>query len=385
MPLRYLGLMSGTSLDGIDAALVELEEGGGRLGARLEAFLFVPYDIERRRAIRAALGGGARELCRLNVELGCWFADAAERLLREAGVPASALAAVGSHGQTVWHEPPPAAPGAALRLGATLQLGEAAVIAERLGVPVVSDFRARDVAAGGQGAPLVPLVDRLLFSSPAGWRALQNIGGMANVTVLPPEGARHAVIAFDTGPGVAVLDAVVEIVTGGRARYDDDGRRAAAGRPSEALLGELLRDPYFREPPPKSTGREKFGDSYARALVRRGRELGLSDDDLVATATALTARTIARAYAELLEPETTPAECIVSGGGARNPTLMQMLAEALDPLPVTDLSALGWDPDAKEAAAFAILAHLHRTGAPGNFPSVTGASGPRVLGKLTPP
>jgi anhydro-N-acetylmuramic acid kinase len=213
---------------------------------------------------------------------------------------------------------------------------------------------------------------------------MQNIGGMANVTLLPPEGSDIDVLAFDTGPGVAVMDAVVEILSEGAERYDADGRRGASGSVSQELLTELLDDPYFKQPPPKSTGRERYGDAYARELIRRGREMGLGDGDLVATATALTARTIADGY-RLAESAATPEECIVSGGGARNPTLMQMLAEQLAPVPVTDLSALGWDPDAKEAVAFAILAHLFQTGRPGNLPSVTGASGPRILGKLTPP
>ena len=372
--------MSGTSLDGIDAALVEVDVKDGRLGARLEAFLSIPYDAEQHRLLKESLAGGARELCRLNVRLGEWFADAASRLLKEAGVAARDIAAVGSHGQTVWHEPR-----AADRPGATLQLGEPAVIAERLGVPVISDFRARDVAAGGQGAPLVPLIDALLFSTPDVTRAMQNIGGIANVTALPPEGAGEPVIAFDTGPGVAVIDAMVEIVSGGTDHFDEDGRRASSGSASEELLAALLDDPYFSQPPPKSTGRERFGEAYAIDLVGRGRELGLTDDDLVASATALTARTIADAYANLLAPGRLPDECIVSGGGARNPALMQMLAEALDPIPVTDLSALGWDPDAKEAIAFALLAHLFQAGEPGNLASVTGAAGPRTLGKLTPP
>jgi anhydro-N-acetylmuramic acid kinase len=376
---RYLGLMSGTSLDGIDVALVQVDEQAGRLGAFLEAFLSVPYAPEQRQAIREALTGSAQQLCRLNFELGGWFAAAALRLLESAAVVAADLAAVGSHGQTIWHEPP--VPGAR---GATLQLGEPAVIAERLGVPVISDFRTRDMAAGGHGAPLVPLIDQLLFSLPDGWRALQNIGGMANVTLLPPEGSQQPVIAFDTGPGIAVIDAAVEILSGGAERYDADGRRAAAGTVNEELLARLLDDDYFGDKPPKSTGRERFGEPYARELIRGGRELGMEDDDLVATATALTARSIADAY-RLVDPQALPGECVVSGGGARNPTLMQMLAEALDPIPVIDLSALGWDPDAKEAAAFAILAHLFQTGRPGNLPSVTGAAGPRVLGKLTPP
>jgi len=372
--------MSGTSLDGIDAALVEVEDDDGRLGAYVEAFRSTPYTAERRAAIEVGLIGGPRELCRLNVDLGDWFAEAALELLNSAGVVPAELAAIGSHGQTVWHEPP----GGSGAPGSTLQLGEPAVIAERLGVPVITDFRARDLAAGGQGAPLVPIVDQLIFSTPGGRRALQNIGGMANVTLLPPEGSGEPVIAFDTGPGVAVIDAVVELVSDGAERFDLDGCRASRGRPSEELLTRLLDDDYLHGRPPKSTGRERYGAAYAAEVCREGRLLGLSADDLVATVTALTARSIANAYGDFFAA-VPPDECIVSGGGARNPSLMQMLAEAIDPIPVTDLSALGWDPDAKEAAAFAILAHLHLSGRPGNLPSVTGASGPRVLGKSTPP
>ncbi|NIR45984.1 MAG: anhydro-N-acetylmuramic acid kinase [Gemmatimonadetes bacterium] len=376
----YLGLMSGTSLDGVDVALVEVDRRDEVLGARLEAFLSVAYEPEQRRAIREGLAGGTAELCRLNVSLGDWHAVAAERLLDEADFDAADLAAVGSHGHTIWHEPPEGD-----RSGATLQLGEPAVIAERLGVPVISDFRARDVAAGGHGAPLVPLVDQLLFSAPTSWRALQNIGGIANVSVLPPAAAAAEVIAFDTGPGVMVIDEVVRAVSGGDERLDVDGKRARRGRVGPELLADLLDDPFFRRRPPKSTGREAFGEAYTIAFISEGRQLGLADDDLVTTATALTAHSIADAYGTLLPDHAVPAECIVSGGGARNPALMQMLAERLAPIPVTDLSALGWDPDAKEAAAFAILAHLFQAGLPGNLPSVTGAAGPRLLGKLTPP
>lgn len=379
MSVRYLGLMSGTSLDGIDAALIQLAPEGEELGARLERFVSTPYSDAQRETVKNALAGGPADLCRLNVTLGEWLAEAALHVLALAGIEAAELAGVGSHGQTVWHEPP-----AGGRMGCTLQLGEAAVVAERLGVPVVSDFRARDVAAGGHGAPLVPLVDRMLFSAPGVRRALQNIGGMANVTLLPPAGSQGQVRAFDTGPGVAVIDAVVEVISAGMQRYDDRGRRASAGRVDEGLLGHLLDDAFFRQPPPKSTGRERYGEAYARELVREGRARGLTDEDIVATATALTAHSIAQAY-RLQSVGGLPDECIVSGGGVRNLTLMNMLAEALQPVPVTDLSALGWDPDAKEAVAFAVLAYLFQAGRPGNLPSVTGAAGPRVLGKLSPP
>lgn len=378
-PLRYLGLMSGTSLDGIDVALVQVTEDDGRLGAQLEAFLSRPYEPHQRDAIREGIDGGAAQLCRLNVELGEWFAAAATALFERHGLDAADVEAVGSHGQTIWHVPPNDERG-----GATLQLGEPAVIAERTGLPVVSDFRARDVAAGGHGAPLVPLIDQLLFTRPGAWRAMQNIGGIANVTLLPPEGSDRDVIAFDTGPGMAVIDGVTAIVSGGGESFDVDGRRALSGSASVKLLNDLLDDHYFRRPPPKSTGRERYGDRYALDLVARGRELGLAENDLVATATALTARSIAEGYL-LPGRDALPQECVVSGGGARNPALMDMLARELAPIPVTDLSALGWNPDAKEAAAFAILAHLHLVGRPGNLPSVTGAAGPRLLGKLTPP
>lgn len=382
MELLYLGLMSGTSLDGIDAALVSIDESSEPLGATLRPFLTYPYESSQREAIKAAINSGtAEELARLNRDLGVWFADAASQLLAHAGLQHDDLAAVGSHGQTVWHQPPTSGV-----LGATFQIGDGAVIAERLGVDVISDFRARDVAAGGHGAPLVPLIDQLLFSHPDHPRALQNIGGIANVTLLPAASESDApVIAFDTGPGVAVIDSVIEVLTSGAQRFDVDGARAGAAEPDQRLLSRLLTDPYLEAAPPKSTGREYFGADYALRLIEAARQLGIEDDDtLVATATALTADSIADAYRRFSPEDGQPVECFVSGGGARNPTLMAMLAQQLAPMPVQDLSALGWDPDAKEAAAFAILAHLFRMGKPGNVPSVTGASGPRILGKLSP-
>lgn len=385
MSLLYLGLMSGTSLDGIDAALVNIDECDTGFDATLVSFLTVPYSEEQRSAIASALEPAAtpQQLTRLNYQLGAWFAAAARSALDAAGMGGGSLKAIGSHGQTIWHEPP-----AAGVAGATLQMGEPAVIAETVGVQVISDFRARDVAAGGQGAPLVPLVDRLLFSHTKRDRALQNIGGIANVTFLPAaENVEKAtpVVAFDTGPGVAVIDAVIELVSGGAESMDEDGARAAAARADGILLRRLLEDPYFEASPPKSTGRERFGSSYARALVESGRQLGIENDDvLIATATELTAASIADAYRRHSPPGLKPQECFVSGGGARNKTLMAMLAERLAPVPVLSLSALGWDPDAKEAVAFAVLAHLFICGKPGNLPSVTGASGPRILGKLTP-
>ncbi|HSQ29752.1 MAG TPA: anhydro-N-acetylmuramic acid kinase [Gemmatimonadaceae bacterium] len=373
----YVGLMSGTSLDGISAAVVRFVPDASGATAGLEpqllAFLTKPYSKgQRERLLRALEGGTADEYCRLSFDLGGWLADTAVAALAEAGIPRADVRAIGSHGQTIWHAPP----------HSTWQLGEAAVIAERLGVDVVSDLRVRDVAAGGQGAPLVPIADAMLFSG-SDWRALQNIGGIGNVTVLPPGGQIDGVRAFDTGPGVAVINGVVRALIP-NLEYDVDGRHAAAGAVIDAIVAELLDHPYFRAEPPKSTGRELFDRAYVERLIARCREVkpAASTDDIVATATALTARSIADAYRRFM-PEPV-AEVLVSGGGANNPTLVAMIAAALDPLPVRRFDAVYFDGEAKEAVAFALLAHLHVSGEPGNVPRATGARGPRVLGKLTP-
>ncbi|HEX8361513.1 MAG TPA: anhydro-N-acetylmuramic acid kinase, partial [Longimicrobium sp.] len=268
--------------------------------------------------------------------------------------------------------------------GATLQLGDAATIAERTGITVVSDFRTRDIAAGGHGAPLVPWVDQLLFALPDRARALQNIGGIGNVTRVPPRGSGETVFAFDTGPGNALMDAAVEIATGGRLKYDRGGQLAARGKVDEALLADLLRHPFFAAEPPKSTGREEFGRPFVARLVELLEPEGDQDwMDLVATLTELTARSIADAYRRWLIPRGLD-EVVLTGGGARNPTLVARIAALLHPLPMVDGEQLGVDPEAKEAVAFAVLAWAHLKGIPANLPSATGAAGPRILGSLTP-
>jgi anhydro-N-acetylmuramic acid kinase len=280
--------------------------------------------------------------------------------------------AIGSHGQTIWHEAP----------HSTWQLGEAAVIAERTRIDVVSDFRVRDVAAGGQGAPLVPIADAMLFAGDE-WRALQNIGGIGNVTVLPPGGQIDGVRAFDTGPGVSVIDAVTRTLVAGAA-YDVDGAIAAKGSVIASVVDELLTHPYFASPPPKSTGRELFDRAYMDRLIARCREVkpGCSDADIIATATALTASSIADSYRRFMpEPVT---EVLLSGGGAKNPTLVAMIARAVAPIRVRAFSECYFDGEAKEAVAFALLAYLYSNRQPGNVPRATGARGPRILGKLTP-
>jgi len=360
-----VGLMSGTSLDGVSTALVRLSDAPA---ATLVAFRQEPYNAAERGAIIDAMARGSpKDLAFLHVALGERFAGAVLALLAAAKTKPRDLAFIASHGQTIWHEPG----------RATLQIGDPAVIAERVGVRVVSGFRGRDVAAGGQGAPLVPLADVMLFGHPERGRLLLNIGGMANVTWVPRCGVTDGALAFDTGPGVAVIDAITRRVDPDAA-FDRDGERARRGRPLAKVLDELLADPYFSQAPPKSTGRERFGIEYADRLLARVRKAGGSDNDAVATATTLTAETIGRAVAPW------DAELVISGGGARNPALVERLAARVQPRPVVPFEQLFFDGEAKEAVAFAFLGHRTILGLPGNLPGATGARGPRVLGHITP-
>lgn len=372
-PRVVAGVMSGTSLDGVDAAVVRVEGSGDGLAVDTLGFVSEPYGRALRDALAACAevaGSDVRLVSQLHARLGDVFADVVEAALAEAGLAAGALDLVGSHGQTVHHVPEPRdCAGAPTR--STLQIGSPAVLAARLGTPVVADFRAGDLALGGQGAPLAPYLDRALFASDAETRALLNLGGIANVTVLAP-GA--AAVAWDTGPANMVVDALVRRLTG--APYDRGGALAAAGAPDAALLAELLADPYYAAPPPKSTGRERFGAAFVGRLLAAG----LSTPDVVATATALTARTVADAVRH-----TGAARVITSGGGVHNPTLLAMLAGALAPIPVETTAAYGLDPDAKEAVLFAVLAHEWANGVRTGLPAVTGASGPAMQGSLTLP
>jgi anhydro-N-acetylmuramic acid kinase len=375
----FVGLMSGTSLDGISAAVVRFTPRDAGVDAELLAFQALDYSKERReRLLRALSQGAAQEYCRLSFDVGAWLADAAVAAIAESGVPRSEIRAIGSHGQTIWHEvPSPDQPP-----HSTWQLGEAAVIAERTGVDVVSDFRVRDVAAGGQGAPLVPIADAMIFSG-NGWRALQNIGGIGNVTVVPPGGQLDGVRAFDTGPGVAVIDAVTRRFFPDLS-FDVDGKIAASGSAIDSVVGDVLTHPYFGSPPPKSTGRELFNPAFVDAFVQRCRDTrsDCTNGDIVATATSLTARSIADAYRRFMpEPVT---EVLVSGGGAKNPTLTRMITDLIAPIAVRQFAERFFDGEAKEAVAFALLAYLHVNAKPGNVPRATGAIGPRILGKLTP-
>ena len=370
----YVGLMSGTSLDGISASVVRFAEDGAGLKPELLAFSVVEYNSEQRDRLHAAMRQvSTQEYCRIAFDLGEWLAGAANTVIAEAGVPRPEIRAIGSHGQTLWHEAP----------HSTWQIGESAVIAERTGIDVVSDFRVRDVAAGGQGAPLVPIADTLLFSAARDWRALQNIGGIGNDTVVPPGGRMDATRAFDTGPGVSVIDGVVRLLRPDQ-RFDKDGAMAREGAAIDSVVDELLQHPYFAAEPPKSTGRELFTPAYIEDLVRRCRaaKKGCSDSDIVATATMLTARSIADSYQRFM-PEPV-SETLVSGGGARNKTLVEWIAKLVAPVKVRAFDEVFFDGEAKEAVAFALLAKRFMDGHPGNVPTATGASGPRILGKLTP-
>lgn len=366
------GLMSGTSLDGVTAALVRITEPAENdFGVELLGHRTAPYGAEREDRIRAAISrGSARDLALLHTDLGEWFAECLAVLLQDTGVKAADLTFVGSHGQTIWHE----------SRRSSFQLCNPAVIAERLGVTVISDFRSRDVAAGGEGAPLVPRADRLLFSRQTGRRVLLNMGGIANMTLVPERGDPAPLVAFDTGPGVMVMDACVRALVPG-SRYDKDGALAGRGRVLDDVLAKHLANPWFGERPPKSTGRELFGESYAERFIESCRQAGGSTEDTLATATELTARTIALGAAML---PAQPLDVVRSGGGANNPVLVRAL-ERLWPGPEhRAFDEVFFDGDAKEAVAFAFLGYLTWTRRSGNEPGATGAAGPRVLGSITP-
>lgn len=364
-PAIGIGLMSGTSLDGMDAALVRFN---GPTHADLIAFVTRPYSAVERASIQRGLdGANAAELAHLHAAIAEWAADAVEQLLATAHAPASAVDFIALHGQTVWHEPPLV----------SWQLGEPAVLAERFGRPVVSNFRSRDVAAGGQGAPLVPAADVLLFGATEGPRVLLNVGGMANLTYVGRRAIDDGALAFDTGPGMVLVDAVARLVDP-KLPYDRDGVLAARGTVNEVEVTRLLADSFFRQPPPRSTGRERFSDAMALEIHRR-----VPGADGVATAVAVTVRSIAGAIHDWVPGAP---EVVVSGGGARHPALFESLAAtlALQGRRLRRFDDIFFNGDAKEAVAFALLGYLTLHGQPANLPSCTGARGARVLGSITP-
>lgn len=379
-----IGLMSGTSMDGIDAVLVRLREADNALQVETLAFRTTPYPPEVQAELMRTVRGetNVAQICHLNFVLGELFAESALSLMREANLTPDDLLCIASHGQTVWHQPEPIEwQGRPVR--STLQIGEPAVIAERSGVVTVGDFRVADVSAGGQGAPLVPYVDWLLFRHPEEGRILLNIGGIANLTALPANAQPEAVIAFDTGPGNALINSAMEIASGGKYRYDPEGAFAQRYPVREDWLSELLDHPYFAQKPPRSTGRETFGEVMVRKLLRRFK---ISNAELlVPTLTELTARTIADSVRRFVLPQMRIARVVVSGGGVHNRTLMARLRDLLPEMAVETSDRYGISPDAKEAVAFAVLGYQRMHNRPNNLPSATGARHLVVMGKVCAP
>lgn len=383
--MGVIGLMSGTSADGIDVALAEISGAPPHLHARLLNFAAVPFPRNVRETI-LRIANGARtsteELSQLNFLLGELFADAARTACNQFRVPLKSISLIGSHGQTVFHQGVPTQSVGSRRIASTLQIGEPAVIAARTGITTIADFRPADLAVGGQGAPLVPFVDYLLYANPRVGRVALNIGGISNVTVIPAGARPSDVFAFDTGPGNMVVDALIQHFTRGRAAFDKNANLARQGKVLPELLNSLLADPYFRQRPPKSAGREQFGDAYADRIISFGRKHRAKPADLVRTATILTPLTIVDAWHRFIAPRADVKQLIVAGGGAHNPLMLAQLAAALRVVAVTTSAALGVLEDGKEAYAFAILAYETFHGRPVNLPSATGARRPAILGKV---
>ena len=383
--MTVAGIMSGTSADGIDVALLQIQPHRGQCRLNLLGHTAFPFSPALRKAILAAMDAkstSTAELARLNWRLGQAYAEAVRSTLNH--YPCR-LELVGCHGQTVYHQAMPA-PYAGRKVACTWQIGEPALLAAELGVPVVSNFRPADMVTGGQGAPLVPLLDYVQFADKKRARVLQNIGGIGNLTLVPPASGINEIIAFDTGPGNMVIDALMQRLFG--KPYDRGGKTAAKGRVLESALTAALRHPFFKKPPPKSAGREEFGAAFAEKFLRTCGKAKGAAEDTIATATALTAESIVDAFKRCVLPELqrgTSVDYIVSGGGAKNSTLMEMLRNRLQPLgcSLIESTDAGIPVDAKEAAAFALLAYYTWHRRPANVPSATGAKRPAILGQVS--
>lgn len=386
---RVVGLMSGTSVDGIDAALVEIGGTDEAPEVRLVAFEDRPWPEEVRRQIFPLFRPETATVDKIgymNFLMGEIYAQSVSSVVEKAGLTLADIDLIGSHGQTIWHAPEVCGKDG-FPVSFTVQIGEGSVIAARTGVPTVSDFRVADMAVGGQGAPLVPFSEYLLYRRPGETILLQNIGGIGNMTVLPGDEGPEAVYAFDTGPGNMIIDAVVSALTGGAKTYDAGGAMAAEGRVDEALLAMLQQDPYYDMPLPKTTGRELFGVQYVGKILDYQRAHGLSDADVLATVTDLTAWSIADGYARYVLPKRQAAELVVGGGGSYNATLLGFLRTRFAPygVQVRTQEDLGWSSDAKEAVAFALMADCCVREKPNVLPSVTGARAAAIMGKISLP
>ncbi len=378
--LRIVGLMSGTSADGIDVGVIEIDGAPPSLQVRVLKHMTVEYDPALHAELFAAFRpetGGADRIARLNAALGEAYAAAVLQVIAAASLTPEQIDLIGSHGQALWYDAPEDQ-----KHGAVLTLGEPAVIAERTGITTISGFRARDLAAGGRGAPLVSYLDWLLFRHPTRTRALQNIGGIGNITALPSLNSDALPVTFDTGPGNMIIDYCTARATNGELPFDRDGALAAKGTVSESLLAELMAQPYILQRPPKTTGRELFGAQFGAAVWAKGEAVDLPAEDVIATVTAFTAESIATAVLELLSYPV--AELYIAGGGAFNPTLRAMIQARLPEVVVKIHDELGIPSAAKECVLFAVLAHETWHGRPGVLPVLTGASHATVLGNLTP-
>ena len=383
---NVIGLMSGTSCDGIDACLVKITGNGLSTKVDIIGFETYPYENKIRELIFEASckeTGTVDKICQLDFTLGKLFADAAGQIAAKMSIPLSEIDIVGSHGQTIYHV-------SSLKesndkvVRSTLQIGEPSVIAQETGVTTVADFRTRDIAAGGEGAPLTPYADLVLFGKDGVGRAMQNIGGISNVTFLPADGNIKEIIAFDNGPGNMIIDRFAEIITDGKLKYDKNGEFASRGRLNQDLLERLCTHPYLSTPPPKSTGREDFGIQFSDNLYKELRQDNIDVYDAIATITAFTAKSISDSYKRFIQPCYKIDEVIISGGGVSNPVLCQFLEDYLVDISVSAVDDFGIPSDAKEALAFAILANETVSGNPCNVPSATGAKESVVLGKILP-
>ncbi len=384
--LNVIGLMSGTSFDGIDACLVKITGNGLSTEIEIIEFETYPYKEEIRELIFDASKeqtGRVDKICQLNFTLGKLFADAAGQIAEKSSIPISDIDIIGSHGQTIYHISS-LKEKADKKVRSTLQIAEPSIIAQETGVTTVADFRTRDIAAGGEGAPLVPYADFILFGKDGIGRAVQNIGGIANVTFLPAGCSINEIIAFDNGPGNMIIDRFAEIITEGKLKYDKDGELASKGKLNQDLLERLCSHPYLSIPPPKSTGREDFGIQFSDNLYEELKRDNVDFLDTITTVTVFTAKSISDSYRKYIQPSYKLSEVVMSGGGVYNPILLQFLKEYLENINIRKVEEFGIPSDAKEALAFAILANETICGNPGNVPSATGARERVVLGKIIP-
>lgn len=380
--MKVVGLMSGTSCDGVDAALVDIKGRAPKLTISQIAFISLPYSQTIRRQVFAvSQGGTVSEICHLNAVLGEVFAKAAIRVIKKSGLPSSAIHVIGSHGQTIHHLPTPIRVAGIGNIRSTLQIAEPAIIAERTGIPTIGNFRARDMAAGGEGAPLAPFVHHVLFRHPSRSRFILNLGGIGNVTYLPPKGQMSSILAFDTGPANMLLDGLIYRYTRGIQSFDRGGNLAGKGSINSDVFQRLMAHPYLRKIPPKTTGREDFGEQFLGAIFRFAQQKKVSKEDVLATCAWFTAVTVAGSRQWISGKID---EVIVGGGGVRNRTVMNNLKKVFSPVPVRMFEDMGWSSKAFEAVAFAVLAYQTIQGRPANIPSVTGASRPVILGTIVP-